>query len=130
MCILATYPHSIVNTCYADKKNQVVVNYDGSIFKCTARDFTDQNSEEKLMDNGNIQWKENHYDRKKMSVFNYQACLECPIMPLCNAGCSQKKLEHSSTYCIYEHDLVKKSEFAKKVVLERLCFSAEGRLLL
>lgn len=127
---LATYPNSIMDTCYADKKNQIVVNYDGGIFKCTARDFTDQNSEGKLMSNGNIQWKENHYEREKMSVFNYQACRECSIMPLCNAGCSQKKLEHSQDYCVYGHDPVRKLEFAKKVLLEKLYFSAEGRELL
>lgn len=127
---LATYPNSIVNTCYADKKNQVIVNYDGGIFKCTARDFTEQNCEGKLNDNGNIQWKENHYEREKMNVFNYQECKECSIMPLCNAGCSQKKLEHSLDYCIYDHDPLRKLEFAKKVLLEKLYFSAEGRELL
>ena len=51
-------------------------------------------------------------------------------MPLCNAGCSQKKLEHSLDYCIYGHDPLRKLEFAKKVLLEKLYFSAEGRELL
>lgn len=32
--------NEIKNACYADKKNTAVINYNGDIFKCTARDFT------------------------------------------------------------------------------------------
>ena len=31
--------------CYADKENNVVINSDGNIFKCTARDFLPHNKE-------------------------------------------------------------------------------------
>jgi uncharacterized protein len=29
-----------LDSCYADNYNQAVVNYDGKIYKCTARDFS------------------------------------------------------------------------------------------
>ncbi len=31
--------NAVINSCYADKKNSAVINYNGDLFKCTARDF-------------------------------------------------------------------------------------------
>src|SRR5690606_8881292 len=33
-------PNAVKDSCYADKRNSAVINYNGDIFKCTARDFT------------------------------------------------------------------------------------------
>ena len=41
---------SIHNTCYADKLNSVVVNYDGVMYKCTAIDFVRHNGIGSIMD--------------------------------------------------------------------------------
>lgn len=35
-----SYIFGKVTTCYADKYNQCVISYDGTLFKCTARDFS------------------------------------------------------------------------------------------
>ena len=44
--------------CYADSNNQFVINYDGLLFRCTARDFVAKNSEGKLNEDGTISFNE------------------------------------------------------------------------
>lgn len=46
------------NPCYADKTNQAVINYNGDVFKCTARDFTRENRLGVLNEDGTIKWDE------------------------------------------------------------------------
>lgn len=116
-------PNTIRRSCYADKKNYVTINYNGEIFKCTARDFISQNSVGKLTNGGEIEWNENYEKREQANALNSENCLKCSILPLCNAGCSQKKIENPLEYCLYEHDEQAKKEFAKKVLLEKLYFS-------
>jgi len=42
--VLANHiPHNVRNSCYGDKVNHVVINYNGDVFGCTARDFTPDN---------------------------------------------------------------------------------------
>lgn len=40
--------------CYADRKNSIVINYNGDIFSCTARDFKTENREGILDASGNL----------------------------------------------------------------------------
>ena len=56
---------TLVNSCYADKKNHVTINYNGEIFKCTARDFKSEEVEGVLNDNGSIIWNEKYVDRER-----------------------------------------------------------------
>lgn len=127
--IYETSPHGISNTCYADKENEAVINYDGSIFKCTARNFLKENSEGYLTEDGKIEWNSHYEKRKATSVFNYPECHQCSIMPICNAGCSQQQLEHPEHFCMHSFSKVKKMNFAKKVVLEGLYRLEETRAL-
>lgn len=115
-----TAPNTIRRTCYADKKNQVTINYNGEVFKCTARDFSHENSEGYLTSEGAICWHKKHYERENANALNNENCLKCAILPLCNAGCSQKKIESSVNKCLYDNDMDKKKDFVKKVVLEKL----------
>lgn len=45
------------SSCYGDKRNHILVNYNGEIHRCTARDFTSENSYGHLLPNGSIEWK-------------------------------------------------------------------------
>jgi uncharacterized protein len=104
------------NSCYADKKNHATVNYDGNVFKCTARDFEKENREGVLKDNGIIEWNQKYYDRLD-SKFKNKPCLSCRLLPICNGGCSQQALEHSKDYCMYDFDEDKKTEVVKNKFL-------------
>jgi uncharacterized protein len=81
--------------CYADKFYQAVINYDGSVFKCTARDFNDHKfSDGKLNSEGIIEWKEQKLlSRFNNSTFENKYCIRCKFLPVCFGPCSQKMLE-------------------------------------
>ncbi len=80
------------HVCYADSPNHLVVNYNGNIFKCTARDFTENNKEGILDENGNI-YLNSKFKQRMTIKYNNKECLKCIILPICNGGCSQGKIE-------------------------------------
>ena len=93
-------PSSIWNICYSDKVNQITINPDGEVFKCTARDF-DNGAEGILKANGEIEWKDMYYKRLKSTPLGNSECRKCSILPICVGGCSQHILENSDdTKCI------------------------------
>ncbi len=81
-----------IGRCYGDKENSVVINYNGAIYKCTARNFDEEHCEGQLLPDGNIKWNERYEKRKNVRYCN-AVCQACLIFPLCHGGCSQNKLE-------------------------------------
>lgn len=109
---------NIRNSCYADKTNEVVINYNGDAFKCTARDFTKNNREGILQEDGTIDWFEKNSTRL-MAKLNNKPCQICPILPLCGSGCSQVAFENNGEdYCVYDFDIEKKKEVVKEHFIE------------
>lgn len=109
---------NIRNSCYADKTNEVVINYNGDAFKCTARDFTKNNREGFLREDGTIDWFEKNSTRL-MAKLNNKPCQTCPILPLCGSGCSQVAFENNGEdYCVYDFDIEKKKEVVKEHFIE------------
>lgn len=103
--------------CYADNLNSVVINYDGNIFNCTARDFLDDKSEGILNDNGIIEINDRYRERMKLRWGNNN-CKSCFIYPICHGGCTQHKIENSiSLGCIKGYDKTKKEEIIKGRIL-------------
>lgn len=97
--------NSVVNSCYADKKNSVTINYNGDIFKCTARDFKTENRMGFLDDNGNLVWENNSLENRMNIKFQNKPCLSCRLLPVCNGGCSQAAVENlGQDYCVYNGD--------------------------
>jgi uncharacterized protein len=82
------------HVCYADRINEAVINYDGRVFKCTARDFTTQPEDGILKSDGNIEWNiPNYAARFGNATFENSNCLKCSILPVCMGPCSQKMVE-------------------------------------
>lgn len=114
--------NTIFHPCYADKENQFVVNYDARIFKCTARNFSTSPHEGTLLKNGTIKWLNKITDKNNKYISESTKCLSCPILPICNKGCFQKRKEVNADYCF--HDTTsKKLEYAKKIFLEKFYWS-------
>lgn len=89
------------HVCYADNSNNIVVNYNGDLYKCTAREFDSATREGVLHGDGNVEWNERYNNRMKVR-YAVRACRECSIMPICNGGCSQNKLERNDIHnCPY-----------------------------
>lgn len=112
--------YSIRTTCYADKQNQVVINPRGAIYKCTARDFTDKNKEGTLSQDGEINWSEYHKKRLTALSINRKSCNLCNILPICNAGCSQKIIDAPDDDCIFGYSDLEKNEYARKILYNKI----------
>lgn len=100
-------------SCYANKKNNALINYNGEVFKCTARDFSSENAEGFLTDDGQIHWNSKR-DIRLNSRFKNQSCLDCNILPVCRGGCTQISIENEKEYCIYDFDENKKLDVIKR----------------
>lgn len=95
--------------CYADKESDIVVNYTGDLYKCTAREFNRGLREGVLLENGELEWN-NLYKRRMVVKYADQECKACRIYPLCFGGCSQSQLEKTTAGCIKNLSEEKKEE--------------------
>lgn len=114
-------PNNVYNSCYADKRNSAVINFNGDVFKCTARDFTHIKRDGYLDDQGDIIWENNSLERRMNAKFKNKPCLTCRIMPLCNGGCSQLAVEFMESvddYCIYSGNENEKMRIVKNKIRE------------
>ena len=103
--------------CYAERDNHVVINYDGNLFHCTARDFVPENAEGELTEDGTLVFNEKSKRRNRLK-WGTEACMNCSIYPLCNGLCSQKKVEYTGLKgCIAGYTNKAKNEIIHKRIL-------------
>jgi uncharacterized protein len=102
--------------CYADKLNQLLINYDGNVYKCTARDFTETNRDGYLNETGEVVWTKLTPAARIERKMSIPICKTCAILPLCGGGCIQKTIEYQrDNECMYNYDEAAK----KEIVLNR-----------
>lgn len=102
---------NVRNSCYGDKKNSLLLNYNGDIYKCTALNFHKTPRDGFLTDTGEIIWENDSLNIRMNAKFKNPPCLDCRILPICNGGCSQKALEYKEKdYCILSFNEQKKDE--------------------
>lgn len=100
---------NVRNSCYADKKNNALINYNGDIFKCTAVDFENTIRDGFLNNDGTIVWENNSLNIRLNSKFKNKPCLKCRLLPICNGACTQKALDYQNRdYCILAYNEEKK----------------------
>ena len=109
---------TVRGSCYADKRNSAVINFNGDVFKCTAQDFKTENREGFLTDGGYIFWENNSLERRMKSKFNNNPCLECRLLPICNGACSRHALEGlgKHNFCAHSFDEREKDKVIKSMV--------------
>lgn len=83
------------NSCYGDKANELLVNFNGDVFACTARDFKTENRLGFLTSDGKVEWNEELIKIRRACRFSKQVCHDCRIAPLCGGGCRTKCMEHA-----------------------------------
>jgi len=113
-------PNNVRDSCYADKRNSAVINFNGDLFKCTARDFTTVKRAGFLDEHGDLVWEDNYLEKRMNAKFNNKPCLSCRLLPICNGGCSQHALEALDVreYCVYYGDDNLKDDVVKSKVEE------------
>lgn len=95
---------TVHNSCYGDKRYHALINYNGDVFNCTARDFTSLNRSGYLSSDGTIIWENNSLEKRLSLKFSKLACHSCRIAPLCGGGCCQRALEsQNGDLCIYSY---------------------------
>lgn len=109
-----------LHICYGDKHNYMLINYNGDVYKCTARDFTQENRVGVLTAGGDISWDKEKIDRWEKAKLSRSQCLKCPIVPICGGGCRQKCIETKDKEgCLlgYDEDRIKSIIFDKFLAL-------------
>jgi len=111
--------NNVRDSCYADKKNSAVINYNGDVFKCTARDFTTAKRAGYIDENGELIWENDSLNKRMDAKFKNRPCLSCRLLPVCNGGCSQHAVENvevNGEYCVHQYDEKRKDQ----VVLDKI----------
>lgn len=115
--------NTVLGSCYADKRNSATINYNGDIFKCTARDFKTKNRDGFINEKGELVWENDSLNKRMNSKFKNKPCLSCRLLPICNGGCSQAAIENSNTeYCVHNGDEREKDKaiIARIIEMKRL----------
>ena len=82
-------------SCYGDKRNEMLVNFNGDVFACTARDFKSDGRLGHLAPDGDIEWDGTLREDRMSAKFVKPVCHECRIAPICGGGCRTRCVEHA-----------------------------------
>lgn len=81
-------------SCKASKINQSVISYNGNVYKCSGRDFSERLQEGILKTDGSIKWNNDKLtERLSVKTYDNIDCKTCKMLPLCFGPCCQKHLE-------------------------------------
>ncbi len=83
------------HTCYSSRYYHAEFNYDGKVYRCTARDYSDKYVVGELQESGRIRWNDKYFEKvfSKTAVEN-EVCIHCIHMPICGGPCAQKRFEN------------------------------------
>lgn len=103
--VLANYiPHDARNSCYGDKINHLLINYNGDVYGCTARDFNKENSIGYLGIDGTVKYNKEILALRNNSKMSKDICMTCRIAPICGGGCKQRAMEAlDDKECIFHY---------------------------
>ncbi|MFV0505752.1 MAG: radical SAM protein [Bacteroidales bacterium] len=102
--------------CYADRFNFAHVNYDGKVYRCTARDYSEKYVCGTLKKDGNIRWKSGINEQMfTSSNFDNEKCLECKLLPICVGPCFQNYKDYKDgnikSFCFVRNDDINVNDF-------------------
>jgi len=111
--------------CYADRFNYAHINYDGKVYKCTARNYEDKNLLGYINENGNMIWNLSKISKTHFKPgYKNDVCIKCKYLPVCLGPCAQKRFENIrlENLCFYEdydqhfndYVILKYKQFKKK----------------
>lgn len=114
-----TTRNHISHPCYGDQSNYLLINYNGDLYGCTAREFTKTNSIGFLKEDGTPKYNE-LFTKRQQSKFSKEICTICRIAPLCGGGCRQKALENIGKSCLYGYDEPSMDQVIIKILEDQL----------
>lgn len=99
--------------CFADRRNQITINFDGNIYKCTTiKRFDNDNALGKLdCNNGNVIW-----DESKIAYLSNEGipsgCHTCQMFPSCGGPCRKKTPGWKDEDCFLKSQRMSMEEYA------------------
>lgn len=108
--------------CYVDRYYYAHINYDGKVFKCTARDYSDKYVCGELTSAGDINWRPGILERMHVKAnFDNEVCLGCKLLPICIGPCYQNYLDYlrgeRKEFCILGHKEIEVDTFIQEYYL-------------
>lgn len=85
----------VKDSCYGCKRNYVLVNFNGDLFQCTARDFATDKRYGYLSAAGKLVYENGLVEKRREVRFRKHVCEQCRIAPICGGGCAQKAMENA-----------------------------------
>ena len=83
--------------CYAERENQLIISYNGDLFKCTVCGFSREERIGILSSEGEVTFDQERWNKWfGMELFD-EKCAGCKFLPLCMGGCRKTRREDAST---------------------------------
>ena len=91
-----TYYPGKSTVCYVDRFNYANINYDGKVYKCTARDYSEETVYGTLSEDG-IKWNKPMLEKLYATPhFENDSCTKCKHLAICGGPCPQAMLDFKS----------------------------------
>ena len=90
-------------SCYGDRLHTIGINYDGSMYKCSAIDYATEDSIGQLTDNLFNDLEQDFLKYWKRKTAN-DKCKHCRILNLCMKGCYKHVKKNPEDHCNYPTD--------------------------
>lgn len=87
--------------CYAERKNQLIINYNGDTYKCSVGKFYPEERVGYIQTDGSFVKEESQWNKwVEVDLFE-KDCYNCIYLPLCMGGCRKARMQKNKTgsYC-------------------------------
>ncbi len=95
--VLGGLPVGQLIYCYAERKNQYIINYNADIFKCSVGSFATEDRFGFLTDDGSVVQDEIRLNQWFGMESIAEQCQACAVLPLCMGGCRKARSESGAT---------------------------------
>ncbi len=118
--------------CYVDKFNFAHINWDGKVYRCTARDYSKEYVCGELGEFGNIVWNAGINERMFVqSNFDNEICLPCKLLPICTGPCFQNYRDYkegkSNTFCFQKNNEIDVDAFILQYYLTTIKYAKDKK---
>lgn len=139
-CIDAVHKNNFVldyysqgGVCFADRTNQVTINFDGTVHKCTTINKFDSETALGFIDQktGNIKWNKERTDYLSSKIIP-DSCRSCTMFPSCGGPCRKKVASWKEENCLLTSQNISVEEYAlvqfkTNLVRDRIIKSAKNQ---
>lgn len=94
----------IRSSCYGDRKNAILVNYNGDLYKCSAVDYYKDPTIGNIESSDPIKIINSDFDKYLSKKTQIKECKTCRIFPLCASGCYKRIMINPQWECLFKGD--------------------------